>query len=54
MPDSTVVAVKRLKGLGQEEKQFRAEAQTIRMIQHISLVRLFGFCAEESKRLLVY
>ncbi|VAI40481.1 unnamed protein product [Triticum turgidum subsp. durum] len=51
---STLVAVKKLKDFGQGEKQFRAEAQTIGMIQHINVVRLFGFCAEGSKRLLVY
>ncbi|XP_048572969.1 G-type lectin S-receptor-like serine/threonine-protein kinase At2g19130 [Triticum urartu] len=51
---SSVVAVKKLKEFGQGEKQFRAEVQTIGMIQHINVVRLFGFCAEGSKRLLVY
>ena len=49
-----MVVVKKLKGLGQGEKQFRAEVQTIGMIQHINLVHLFGYCAEGSKRLLVY
>uniref|UniRef100_A0A0D9UYF3 non-specific serine/threonine protein kinase n=1 Tax=Leersia perrieri TaxID=77586 RepID=A0A0D9UYF3_9ORYZ len=47
-------AVKYLKCVVQVEKQFRAEVQTIGMIQHINLVRLLGFCAEERKRLLVY
>uniref|UniRef100_A0A453GMJ9 non-specific serine/threonine protein kinase n=1 Tax=Aegilops tauschii subsp. strangulata TaxID=200361 RepID=A0A453GMJ9_AEGTS len=51
---TSMVVVKKLKGLGQGEKQFRAEVQTIGMIQHINLVRLFGYCAEGSKRLLVY
>ncbi|KAI5338907.1 hypothetical protein L3X38_018179 [Prunus dulcis] len=36
------------------EKQFHAEVRTIGAIQHINLVRLQGFCAEASKRLLVY
>ncbi|XP_037412233.1 G-type lectin S-receptor-like serine/threonine-protein kinase At2g19130 [Triticum dicoccoides] len=54
LPGSSMVAVKMLKDLGQGEKQFRAEVQTIGMLQHINLVRLFGFCAEGSKRLLVY
>ncbi|XP_025819314.1 G-type lectin S-receptor-like serine/threonine-protein kinase At2g19130 isoform X2 [Panicum hallii] len=54
LPDCTVVAVKKLKGLRQEEKQFRAEVQTIGMIQHINIVRLLGFCAEGSRRFLVY
>lgn len=54
LPGCTVVAVKKLKGLRQEEKQFRAEVQTIGMIQHINIVRLLGFCAEDSRRFLVY
>lgn len=54
MPVSTMVAVKRLKGFVQGDKQFRAEVQTIGMIQHTNLVRLLGFCADEARRLLVY
>ncbi|KAI4974371.1 hypothetical protein ZWY2020_047651 [Hordeum vulgare] len=50
----SLVAVKKLKSIGQGEKQFRAEVQTIGIIHHINLVRLFGFCAEGRKRLLVY
>uniref|UniRef100_A0ACD5VEM1 Uncharacterized protein n=1 Tax=Avena sativa TaxID=4498 RepID=A0ACD5VEM1_AVESA len=48
------VAVKRLKGIRHRDKQFRAEVQTIGMIQHTNLVRLLGFCTEGTKRLLVY
>jgi serine/threonine protein kinase len=47
LPSCTVVAIKKLKGLGQEDKQFRAEVQTIGMIQHINIVHLLGFCAED-------
>ncbi|KAJ4980740.1 hypothetical protein NE237_031577 [Protea cynaroides] len=54
LPDSTVVAVKKLEGLRQGEKQFRTEVSTIGMIQHVNLVRLRGFCSEDTKRLLVY
>ncbi|WVZ72868.1 hypothetical protein U9M48_021261 [Paspalum notatum var. saurae] len=54
LPGRTFVAVKKLKGLRQEEKQFRAEVQTIGLIQHINIVRLLGFCAQDSKRFLVY
>jgi hypothetical protein len=50
----TLVAVKKLKGLGYGEKQFRTEVQTIGMIQQTNLVRLLGFCAEGTRRLLVY
>ncbi|OAY74779.1 G-type lectin S-receptor-like serine/threonine-protein kinase [Ananas comosus] len=51
--DSTLVAVKKLRGLRQGEKQFRAEVITVGMIQHINIVRLLGFCAEGTRRLLV-
>uniref|UniRef100_A0A8R7VDI1 Protein kinase domain-containing protein n=1 Tax=Triticum urartu TaxID=4572 RepID=A0A8R7VDI1_TRIUA len=54
LADLSLVAVKNLKSTGQGEKQFRAEIQTIGIIRHINLVQLFGFCAEEPKRLLVY
>ncbi|GLJ10857.1 hypothetical protein SUGI_0136700 [Cryptomeria japonica] len=54
LPDNTLVAVKKLGSLAQAEKQFRAEISTIGKIQHVNLVRLWGFCAEGSQRLLVY
>ncbi|MQL97780.1 hypothetical protein Taro_030486 [Colocasia esculenta] len=54
LPDSGLVAVKRLQGLRQGEKQFRAEVMTLGKVQHSNLVRLRGFCAEGDKRLLVY
>ncbi|ONM28327.1 receptor-like protein kinase 4 [Zea mays] len=47
LPGCTPVAVKKLKDHRQDEKQFRAEVRTIGMIQHINIVRLLGFCAEE-------
>ncbi|KAL6616518.1 hypothetical protein ACP70R_038788 [Stipagrostis hirtigluma subsp. patula] len=54
LPDTTVVAVKKLEGFHQGEKQFRAEVSTIGSIHHINLIRLLGFCSEGAKRLLVY
>ncbi|GLJ21871.1 hypothetical protein SUGI_0409030 [Cryptomeria japonica] len=54
LPDSTLVAVKRLDGPARAEKQFRAEINTVGRIQHVNLVRLCGFCVEGSGRLLVY
>uniref|UniRef100_A0A0D3FU02 Receptor-like serine/threonine-protein kinase n=1 Tax=Oryza barthii TaxID=65489 RepID=A0A0D3FU02_9ORYZ len=48
------VAVKRLEGARQGKKEFLAEVETIGSIEHINLVRLIGFCAEKSNRLLVY
>lgn len=52
--DSTLVAVKRLERPGTGEKEFRAEVCTIGNVQHVNLVRLRGFCSEDSHRLLVY
>ncbi|XP_062204142.1 PR5-like receptor kinase [Phragmites australis] len=48
------IAVKRLDRAGQGKREFLAEVQTIGNIHHINLVRLIGFCAEKSHRLLVY
>ncbi|OEL28074.1 G-type lectin S-receptor-like serine/threonine-protein kinase [Dichanthelium oligosanthes] len=52
--DSTAIAVKRLDGSFQGEKQFRAEVSSIGIIQHINLVKLVGFCCEGENRFLVY
>jgi len=54
LTDSTAIAVKRLDGVRQGEKQFRAEVSSIGIIQHINLVKLIGFCSESDRRLLVY
>uniref|UniRef100_A0ACD5TH26 Uncharacterized protein n=1 Tax=Avena sativa TaxID=4498 RepID=A0ACD5TH26_AVESA len=54
LSDSTCIAVKRLDGVSQGEKQFRAEVSSIGLIQHINIVKLIGFCCEGDKRLLVY
>uniref|UniRef100_A0ACD5VYW0 Uncharacterized protein n=1 Tax=Avena sativa TaxID=4498 RepID=A0ACD5VYW0_AVESA len=54
MPGSVVIAVKNLKVLGEAEKQFRTEVQTLGVIQHSNLVRLLGFCVKANKKLLVY
>ncbi|GAB4861412.1 hypothetical protein Ancab_036596 [Ancistrocladus abbreviatus] len=49
-----VVAVKKLEGIEQGEKQFRMEVATISWTHHLNLVRLIGFCSEGRHRLLVY
>ncbi|XP_042499445.1 G-type lectin S-receptor-like serine/threonine-protein kinase SD2-5 [Macadamia integrifolia] len=54
LPDGTRLAVKKLEGIGQGKKEFRAEVSTIGSIHHVHLVRLKGFCAEATHRLLVY
>ncbi|KAJ1286584.1 hypothetical protein BS78_03G363800 [Paspalum vaginatum] len=52
--ETTTVAIKKLEGFHQGEKQFRAEVSTIGNIHHMNLIRLLGFCSEGVKRLLVY
>ncbi|XP_050248734.1 G-type lectin S-receptor-like serine/threonine-protein kinase SD2-5 [Quercus robur] len=52
--DGTKVAVKRLHGINQIKKSFLAEVETIGSIHHFNLVKLIGFCAQSSHRLLVY
>ncbi|KAL0311483.1 UNVERIFIED_CONTAM: G-type lectin S-receptor-like serine/threonine-protein kinase SD2-5 [Sesamum angustifolium] len=52
--DGTRVAVKCLDGVGHIKKSFLAEVESIGSIHHVNLVRLVGFCAEKSHRLLVY
>ncbi|OAY23679.1 G-type lectin S-receptor-like serine/threonine-protein kinase At1g34300 [Manihot esculenta] len=54
LANKTAVAVKRLEGIEQGEKQFRMEVATISSTHHLNLVRLIGFCSEGRHRLLVY
>lgn len=54
LANKTLVAVKRLEGIEQGEKQFRMEVATISSTHHLNLVRLIGFCSEGRHRLLVY
>ncbi|GLJ32276.1 hypothetical protein SUGI_0649540 [Cryptomeria japonica] len=50
LPDNTLVAVKKLEGSTQAEKQFRAKISSIGSIQHVNLVRIRGFCVEGCRR----
>ncbi|XP_057461432.1 G-type lectin S-receptor-like serine/threonine-protein kinase SD2-5 [Actinidia eriantha] len=52
--NGTKIAVKHLHSLSQVEKSFLSEVETIGGIHHVNLVRLIGFCAERTFRLLVY
>ncbi|KAL6987676.1 hypothetical protein U1Q18_013425 [Sarracenia purpurea var. burkii] len=54
LADQRVVAVKRLGDAFQGEEVFWAEVRTIGKINHMNLVRMWGFCAERRHRLLVY
>uniref|UniRef100_A0A2N9IHP1 non-specific serine/threonine protein kinase n=1 Tax=Fagus sylvatica TaxID=28930 RepID=A0A2N9IHP1_FAGSY len=42
LPNSTAIAVKKIRSLQQGEKQFRAEISTLGAIQHVNLLRLRG------------
>ncbi|WOL11201.1 hypothetical protein Cni_G19963 [Canna indica] len=49
------VAIKRLEnGVGEGEREFRAEMRAMGRTHHKNLVRLIGFCCDGSYRLLVY
>ncbi|XP_027163014.1 G-type lectin S-receptor-like serine/threonine-protein kinase SD2-5 [Coffea eugenioides] len=52
--NGTKIAVKCLDGLAQLKDSFLAEVQIIGSIHHVNLVKLTGFCFENSHRLLVY
>lgn len=54
--DGSLVAVKRLKDVTGTagESQFRTELELISLAVHRNLLRLIGYCAAPSERLLVY
>ncbi|KAJ6968723.1 receptor protein kinase ZmPK1 isoform X2 [Populus alba x Populus x berolinensis] len=54
LTDERVVAVKRLENMYQGEDVFWAEVSTIGKMNHMNLVRMWGFCSEGKHRLLVY
>ncbi|KOM41330.1 hypothetical protein LR48_Vigan04g152800 [Vigna angularis] len=54
LADGTQILVKKLEIIGQGKKEFRAEVSIIGSIHHLHLVRLKGFCADGSHRLLAY
>lgn len=53
--DGTSIAVKRIDGEERGEREFRSEVAAIASVQHVNLVRLFGYCnAPTAPRYLVY
>jgi hypothetical protein len=54
LQDGTMIAVKKLEIARQGAKEFYAEVAILGIIHHWNLVRLLGFCAEESQKILVY
>ncbi|KAL6651542.1 hypothetical protein ACP70R_010467 [Stipagrostis hirtigluma subsp. patula] len=53
LDDGRSVAVKLLEELTQADEVFRSELSVIGRINHMNLVRMWGFCSEHSHRLLV-
>ncbi|XP_010256777.1 PREDICTED: putative receptor protein kinase ZmPK1 [Nelumbo nucifera] len=54
LEDNRVVAVKKLGDVIQGEEEFWAEVSMIGRVNHMNLVRMWGFCTEKTHRLLVY
>ncbi|KAF8007200.1 hypothetical protein BT93_K1255 [Corymbia citriodora subsp. variegata] len=54
LPDDWVAAVKVLGNAITGEADFLAEASTIRRVNHMNLIEMWGYCAEGKHRLLVY
>ncbi|KAF8729004.1 hypothetical protein HU200_018315 [Digitaria exilis] len=53
LDDSRAVAVKMLENVRQCEEEFQAELRIIGRINHMNLVRIWGFCSESTHRMLV-
>ncbi|MQM13368.1 hypothetical protein Taro_046294 [Colocasia esculenta] len=55
LPNKTTMAVKRISNIGvQGKREFCTEIAVIGNIHHVNLVKLWGFCVQGYKRLLVY
>ncbi|CAM0882045.1 unnamed protein product [Alopecurus aequalis] len=54
LEDKRVVAVKKLTNISHSEEEFWAEMNIIGRINHMNLVRMWGFCSEGDHKLLVY
>ncbi|TVU46535.1 hypothetical protein EJB05_06076, partial [Eragrostis curvula] len=53
LDENRAVAVKMLENVRQCEEEFQAELRIIGRINHMNLVRIWGFCSESSYRMLV-
>ncbi|KAG0626807.1 hypothetical protein M758_2G153100 [Ceratodon purpureus] len=53
-PDGSVMAIKRLQGSVHNDRQFKAEMDTLGELHHRNLVPLLGYCMVGQERLLVY
>lgn len=53
LEDKGAVAVKKLAEINQSEEEFRHELSVISMINHMNLVRVWGYCSDGPHRILV-
>jgi RIO-like serine/threonine protein kinase len=53
LDDGRAVAVKMLENIRHCEEEFQAELRIIGRINHMNLVRIWGFCSESSNKMLV-
>ncbi|CAM0872300.1 unnamed protein product [Alopecurus aequalis] len=53
LDDERKVAVKKLNDVIQGDQEFRSELSVIGRIYHLNLIRIWGFCAEKTHKLLV-
>ncbi|XP_054798136.1 putative receptor protein kinase ZmPK1 isoform X1 [Prosopis cineraria] len=54
LSDNRVVAIKKLSEASQGEEEFYAEVSNIGMLNHMNLIKMWGYCSEGKHRLLVY
>jgi serine/threonine protein kinase len=54
LPGNVLVAIKMLSNSRCNGEEFISEVSTIGRIHHVNVVRLLGFCSEETRRALVY
>ena len=54
LEDDRVVVVKNLEDVRQNKEDFQDELHVIARINHMNLVRIWGFCSERSHRMLVF
>ena len=54
LSNSRVAAIKRLNEANQGEGEFLVEVSIIGRINHMNLIKMWGYCAEGKHRLLVY
>ncbi|CAM0872299.1 unnamed protein product [Alopecurus aequalis] len=53
LDDERKIAVKKLNDVIQGDQEFRSELSVIGRIYHLNLIRIWGFCAEKTHKLLV-